>query len=220
MEEGFKTVIKSLKTCQTIADLGSGLTRIWWHDEIKENSTIDAFDVVYGNSKPHKSKNFERINYHARDIANLKEEIFKEKFDLIVAHNILEHVRDLDRTIESINWISKKGAILHILVPDSEQPTDIFYRLIHENSGGHIQKFKKDKMIKLIESGGWEFIESVKWFDDWGWFERLYDPLANNRNVTKEEIKLLANVLKKEITEKTGYYYGKEYVFKKIKGDE
>ena len=217
-KEGFKIILKSLKPNQTIADLGSGLTRIWWHEEIKEGSTIAAFDVVYGESEtPFKGKNFEKTTYYPKDISKLtNEEFLKERYDLIIAHNILEHVNDLNGAIKSINWISKKESRLHILVPNAEQPTDIFYRLIHKNSGGHIQKFKKDEIINLM--AGWELIKTVKWFDDWSWFEKLYDPECNDRDdVTKEEIKILADILKKEINEEAGYYYGKEYIFLKKK---
>jgi hypothetical protein len=63
---------------------------------------------------------------------------------------------------------------------------------------------------------GFNLIEVYPWPDDWRWFDTLYS-LKNYQieHLTQEEVKYMADVLRKELTPEKGYYYGWEYMFKK-----
>jgi predicted SAM-dependent methyltransferase len=208
-----KLIFELLRKNQKIADLGSGLSGAWWWNSVKDNSTIDAFDLYNDTTQDTEDKKFYKL-----DVTKLKgNSSLKGKYDLIVADHIFEHVSNLNGLLESIKWISKSGTIIHIGIPDSSNFTDILYRLIHRfKSGGHIQKLTDKGIIKLMNSIGFELVSSEIWEDNWVWLEKLFSLKFNKvENVTQKEIQYLANVFRKELTLNKGYWYGFEFVFKR-----
>lgn len=202
-----------LKDNQVIADLGSGLQGGFWWSSVKQGSTIDAFDL-YNDTTESK----DHITFHKLDVTKIFERReFHEKFDLIVADHIFEHVHSVEDLARSMNWIAKPGALAHVGLPMADNFPDIFYRLIHRfDSGGYVQKLKYDDVIDVMTNAGFSLVKAEPWEEDWLWFEKLFDLDYNKvERVSKEEIKFMADVFRKELTSDKGYLYGYEFVFKK-----
>jgi len=161
----------------------------------------------------------DHITFFKQDVTQLSgKKEFKNRYDLIVADHILEHVEDLPGMISSLDWSAKPGAFIHIGVPDGNNFTDIFYRLIHRyKSGGHIQQFTESDIIDLMTSISCELVQSDPWEDDWVWLERLFSLEFNQvEGVSQGQLQFLADTFRKELTAEKGYLYGYEYVFKKL----
>ena len=93
---------------------------------------------------------------------------FKNKYDLLVADHIFEHVEDMNGMMETIDWISKPKSVVHVGIPVANNFTDTFYRLIHRyNSGGHLQRFVYEDIIKMMDRIGLKLVTSEIWEDDW-----------------------------------------------------
>ena len=203
-----------LKDGQTIADIGSGISPAPWWSKVGVGSTIDAFDL-YNDT----ASSVDHITFFKQDVTRLSnKKQFENRYDLIVADHILEHVEDVAGMINSLDWSAKSGACIHIGVPDGNNFTDIFYRLIHRyKSGGHIQQFAVDDIIELMDGISCELVQCEPWEDDWAWLERLYSLEFNQvEGVTQEQLQFLVNTFRKELTAEKGYLYGYEYVFKKL----
>ena len=200
-----------LKPNQTIADLGSGMNPSHWWPQVKEGSTIDAFDLNF-TIEPKDDGRF----FFLQDVTKMKGvSSFHKKYDLLVADHIFEHVDDMNGMIDSIDWIAKDGCTLHVGIPVANNFTDTFYRLIHRfNSGGHVQRFTYEDPIRMLDRIGFKLVKSEIWEDDWVWLERCFSLEHNNViNVTQDEIQYLVNTFRKELTSGKGYLYGYEYVF-------
>ena len=73
-----------------------------------------------------------------------------------------------------------------------------------------------------MQEHGFELVEESVGADDWSWLDKLYskEETLNQygiSSVTTEDIKYIAEVFKKELTVEKGYFYGYEFLFKKIK---
>lgn len=208
-----KMIFSLLKSNQVIADLGSGLNPSHWWPSIKDNSTIDAFDLNFV-IEPKDERHF----FFLQDVTKMKDSSdFKKKYNLIVADHIFEHVYDMDGMVDSIDWIANDGCVLHVGIPVANNFTDTFYRLIHRyESGGHVQRFRYEDPIRMLDRIGFKLIKSEPWEDDWVWLEKCFSLEHNSvKNVTQDEIQYLVDTFRKELTPEKGYLYGYEYVFER-----
>lgn len=213
----FEKYIK--KEC-TIADIGCGPNGASWWDKVS-NCNISAFDLY------NKPENFDRgsnkIIFIQTDVSkpcNLSE--YMKKFDVVVADHIFEHVTDPYGLALGCNMILKEDGLLHIGIPTGDNFTDRFYRLIHSDGGGHVVKYNKNNFLELMVQHGFELLEESIWEDDWSWLNNLYSKEETLNyygvsSITTEDIKYIAEVFKKELTAKKGYFYGYEFLFKKVK---
>jgi len=153
----------------------------------------------------------------------LGKQIFKQekvdwyqKFDMVVANHVIEHVESPQELINGASKLLKKGGIIYAGFPESSNFTDIFYHLIHPENGGHIQKIYKKEVQKWFTSAGFKLISCEQWPDDWKWFEEQYDHVGRKiQMLSKEEIRYMCNIFRKELTPKKGYFYGWEMVYQK-----
>lgn len=201
-----------LQDVQYIADLGSGRMGSYWWQLMPSHVCLDAFDLYHKTTK--NQKNIKFFKKDATKLANKK--AFAHKYDLIVADHIFEHVVDPKALAISINYICKPNGIVHIGIPDATNFTDMFYRLIHPDSGGHIQQFDKQSMIELMENNGFKLLDAKIWPDDWRWLDVSYNRKKYKvKYLEQHELEYMANVFRKELTPDRGYYYGWEYIFQK-----
>ena len=212
--------VKYVKEKYKIADIGCGPNGAYWWDEIS-NCSINAFDLY--NKPPSFERSGNQISFSKTDVSkpdNLSE--YLNSFDIVVADHIFEHVSDPYGLALGCNKILKQDGLLHIGIPVGNNFTDVFYRLIHSDGGGHIVKYTKEELIELMKLHGFELVEVDIWPDNWSWFDELYSNEKtlkhyNITSVTTEDIKYMAEVFKKELTVDKGYFYGYEFLFKKIK---
>ena len=211
--------LKYVKEGYKIADIGCGPNGAIWWDQV-QGCTINAFDLYF--KPPSFERGGNKISFEKTDVSNpnnLSE--YHEKFDIVVCDHIFEHVTDPYGLALGCNKIVKKGGLLHIGIPDGDNFTDRFYRLIHSNGGGHIVKFNKKEFLELMKEHGFELIEEGIWADDWNWFSELFSTKETLENygissIKEDDIRYMADVFRKELTVEKGYWYGYEFLFKKI----
>jgi len=190
-----------------IADLGCGkLPQYFYHDGLD----IDSYDMYQDNPD---FKNFKKEN-----ILKLYEKPeLKHLYSVVILNHVFEHIKDLESLFKSINHILKPSGILYCSIPNGYGFTDIFYRLIHRyDNGGHVNKWSKDDFINLVENNNFEYMYFDYWADDFVWLEKCFDLNYNQCPITKEEILYLVNVFRLELTPEKEYYYGWEFVFRKV----
>lgn len=224
-------VEKYIKNAKSIFDVGTGPNGSSWWNMVNSNTKIVGIDMFFFPSK--KPKNVSVYKYdasklnkvsknlilekHISDNKFKKEKVnLKNKFDLIVASHILEHVNSPENTIKGISKLLNKNGIVYVGIPDGFNFTDIFYHLVHPENGGHIQRLIKEDIIKIFKKNGLKLISEKVWTDDWLWFEKCYDYKSRGvQLIDNKDIKYMADTFRKELTPDKGYYYGWELIFKK-----
>lgn len=196
-----------------IADLGCGAKGSEWYHKLPENCVIDGYDLFFPPN--HQLNNFNFFQEDVTKLYNISE--LKNKYDLVVADNIFEHVKEPEELAYSINHILKMGGLTHIGIPDSTNITDKLYRLIHPDGGGHIQQFTRGSFISLMNRNGFDLVNMREWPDDWTWLSDNFSlDDYNVSHLTNSELQFIAKVLKKEFTLQKGYFYGWELMFVKV----
>ena len=105
-------ILKKISPGKDLLDFGSGLNNIW-----EEIATKNKFK--YYGYDPFLQKKRNLKNYF-----NSIDELKDKKFDVINVNQVLEHVKDLDETLESIKKFCKKDTILKISVPNILRPRE------------------------------------------------------------------------------------------------
>ncbi len=83
-------------------------------------------------------------------------------FDYIACYDLLEHVPDPKKAIHEISRVLKKDGYIYMTVADGYSINDILFRLggnILRGRSSHIQRFRKDTVLKLLELNGFRVIE-------------------------------------------------------------
>lgn len=189
-----------------IADLGCGVLPQYFYSN---DLNIDCYDKYADN-------NFK--NFYKRDILKLHEDNkLLKRYDLCIANHIFEHVNNVSDMFKTLHHILKPKGVLYCSIPDGDGITDIIYRLIHYyDAGGHINKWNKDEFIQLMADNNFELIAFDTWADDFSWLDKCYDLEYNKRLISQAEKHKLAMALCKEFTAEKNYYYGYEYIFRKV----
>jgi len=82
----------------------------------------------------------------------------KEKFDVVICSDVLEHIRDHRCAVRNISKIVKKRGELVISVPHSMK-----YWTKHDDFSGHYTRFERPEFEKELEMNGFRIIESFTW---------------------------------------------------------
>lgn len=209
-------VEKYLKNRKTIFDIGVGPNGSTWWSDIDKNATITGIDWYFFPKKL--PKNVTVSKFDASNLNNIdSHHPWYQKYDLVVARHILEHVTDPESTIAGIAKLSAKNAIVYTGFPDYRNFTDIFYHLIHPEGGGHIQLLTDKIVEKLFLKHGFKLLECNIWPEDWTWLQQQFDYRGRGLTYTTQaEINYICKVFRKELTLKKGYFYGYEMVFQKL----
>lgn len=90
----------------------------------------------------------------------------KEKFDLITAWDVIEHITNPRQIMNALNYALKKGGYLFLTTPNTASfDAKIFgwnwygYKKIPE----HVLFFNKNSINKLLNSTGFESLEIIPW---------------------------------------------------------
>lgn len=233
-KEGMVQVEKFLKGKKEIFDVGTGQFGSGWWKSIDSDAKITGIEMYFFPKKV--SKNVQIYKLDAGELAHIRpsyevprlwilgrfipEKVdWLKKFDMVIANHVLEHVPNFPATVKGISKLLKKDGIVYAGFPDSRNFTDTFYHLIHPNGGGHIQLLTDSIVEKEFAKNGMKLISKRVWPDDWLWFEKLYNwktyMWPENKYLSSGKISNLANIFRKELTAKKGYFYGWEMVFRK-----
>ena len=108
-----------------------------------------ARDAYLKAKKKHKVHN----NFFSKDF--VKNKIRRNKFDLVITRQVLEHVVDLNNFLKNINFILNKNGMLVIEVPDhSAYMENLDYGLWEE----HCNYFTLSSLENLLIKNGFEIV--------------------------------------------------------------
>jgi SAM-dependent methyltransferase len=99
-----------------------------------------------------------------RDLKNVylmdgvKSEFDSEKFDLIIASDVLEHTKDDKKAIKEWKRILKKGGVIICFVPALR-----FLWSDHDDRSGHYRRYTKRSLEFLFEINNFKIIRSSYW---------------------------------------------------------
>ena len=111
---------------------------------------------------------------------------FKGKqFDCIVCLNVLEHIKDDKKALKNIFNLLKDKGILILLVPIF----DFLYGEI-DKSIGHLRRYEKNELQKMVKSLGFEIIKSrtINFLGAIGWW--ISSRILSNNKIDESKIKL------------------------------
>lgn len=139
-------------TCEPLSRLGAEVTGI---DFVKENIEVAKFHMI-------KSKL--NINYIKQDLQNLK---LKEKFDIILILEVLEHVNDWGKIITKIKKNLNKNGLLIISTINRNVISKIFaiyiaeniLRWIPKNTHSYNKLIKPEELIDSLKNREFEIID-------------------------------------------------------------
>lgn len=93
----------------------------------------------------------------------------KENFDFVICSEVLEHLRNPEKVLNSINKILKINALLILTVPNGYGLYSLLYdhfrnKIVHPilpriGKSGHIQSFTLYKVKKLVADAGFDLID-------------------------------------------------------------
>lgn len=98
--------------------------------------------------------------FFCKDIKNFKT---KQKFDLVICSEVLEHIKNDANVLKKIFRFLKKNSVLVISVPSKNAPlhkwglTKEFDRRV-----GHFRRYSTEEFKRKIENAGFRIIEIVK----------------------------------------------------------
>jgi len=112
-----------------------------WHYDERPDLMITAFDVKFPPGPPAPRPNLRVLE---ADLAQLP--LPDASFDLTICHYVLEHVRRLEPSCDSLARVTKLGGILYLSVPRAAAFDDRLYRF-----AGYFAKYALGKFHKRIE---------------------------------------------------------------------
>jgi len=130
-------IIKRLLKGKNVLDLG--------------NSWGDFKDLIKKYSKNYKGLDIEPITDYKKDLN--KPFNLNQKFDLIIAGELIEHIENTNIFLDNIKKHLKVGGLLFITTPNPTSFRFIIYGLFNKEPefGGHVNYFTKDSLKLLLK---------------------------------------------------------------------
>lgn len=155
-------------TFKNVMDIGAGKGEFL--ELIRENFKIEGLfgiDYIDKNIKILKSKGIETFQIDLDNFEINKYTHLKNKFDLVICLETIEHVFNTDRLFSFFNLILKEGGYLLISTPNTES---IGYKLFYFVRGypygenHHVRFFTYKKLNQYAFFNGFDFIKSNNYF--------------------------------------------------------
>ncbi len=83
-----------------------------------------------------------------------------EPYDFLILTGVLEHIRDLDRTVEQFHRLLRKGGRAYLEVPDASRYDPGLDAPFQEFSMEHVNFFSKMSLVNLMQTRGFHMVEA------------------------------------------------------------
>jgi len=158
----------------------------------KNGFRVDAFDLdknaIKLAKKYNKNKN---VNFFTKDILGYNT---NKKYDMVLAVEVIEHIRDDVNAIKKIARILKKNGILLLTVPINEE-----YRTEFDDRSGHIRRYEVRDLSNKLKNSGFRVIKT-RYFNFpllWLWYFYVYLPFSNKKSKSeRKKLPFYVNLLK------------------------
>ena len=129
----------SKKKNMSILDFGSGSgTNI---NMLSEYGKVDVYE------KDKETSNFLKKKYKQKRISVLKKCFSKKKYDLILAADVIEHIKNDKKIINNLNKILKKNGLIIVTVPAYQS---LFSK--KDQALKHFRRYNRNSLKKLFNS--------------------------------------------------------------------
>ena len=100
-------------------------------------------------------------------------------FDLLICHHALEHIEDLDASLNEMARVLKPTGKCYFAFPNGYGLCDGIYRYVFEG-GGHVNRFRREEIVAELESRlGVRLVRWQKLYSSFVYLRRLAELLAD-----------------------------------------
>jgi len=150
-----KSKIHNHKTGGNILDFGCGTGEFL--------NTMQQYGWSITGVEPSPEARLKAEILNSTKISGSLDELINQKFDVITAWHVIEHVPDLAQTIQQLKSLLNKGGIIFIAVPNYQSPDAVKYKAHWAGFDvpRHLWHFSKKSMNSLLDSTGLKLIETI-----------------------------------------------------------
>lgn len=150
-------ILKRLTPSNSFLEIGSGNLKLSAEmmRKFDKGMVVDFEDDVkkYYDQLPKKISSKLKIS-----IGNILTMKIREKFDCVVACEVMEHIKDDERFLKKVNSLVKKGGKVVISVPAKKK-----YWTVHDEAVGHFRRYEKKDLEKMFKKQGFRNINVVSY---------------------------------------------------------
>jgi 2-polyprenyl-3-methyl-5-hydroxy-6-metoxy-1,4-benzoquinol methylase len=178
--EVFKRMLK-VKALDTnkkmlVLDAGCGNGIVRHQIESDSNWIVDGVDIEFNilESNHNKMSRGRTLFY---DI-NERNELFKERYDIIILFDVLEHLSDPKKFLDAAGFHLKENGFIFLNVPACES-----LRSRYDNIVGHIIRYDRKSLMDLVKEVNFKCIEAKYWgffLYPIGLFRKIYLGFSKN----------------------------------------
>jgi len=123
---------------------------------------------------------------------------FESMFDLVILNSVLEHIRDLDDSLEAMRNLLKPGGLIWIEVPDVTRFAELTSVAFQQFSMEHINFFSSTSLTNVMRKNGFE-VEAI--WQNTRQLEAIQDPALSTLYRRDEKF---SNISDPSVDNKTG----------------
>jgi len=148
----------------------------------KSGFNVNAFDLdrnAVRLAKRH-SKN-ENVNFFSADVLRMDT---KKKYDLVLAVEVIEHIKDDAQAIKNIGKMLNPNGFFLLTVPINED-----YRTEFDSRSGHIRRYTEKDLTDKLKKAGFAIIK-IKYFNFpllWLWYFKFYLPYSSKKSKSQRK---------------------------------
>ena len=167
----FSLIKKFLKDKILEIGPGNGVLAETYLRKYYSNISLSELDPKLNRKLVRKFKNSKNVKIYKKKIRN-----FKGKFNSIIYSDVIEHIQDDIKEVESAYSKLKKNGHLIIMVPAFQ-----YLYSDYDKSIGHFRRYQKKRFKDLAKKNKWK-IEKMIYFDSIGFLFGLMSKILNSRN--------------------------------------
>lgn len=155
---------KYLNSSKDILDIGCGAGTLCLYAASKGNN-VYGIDIAH-NSITACKKSARQLQLEKRakfEVMDFPKEVPKGKFDLIFFFEVIEHLKDDQKALNTIHSLLKKGGIAIISTPSKNAPMYKMGKATEfDKRVGHLRRYTIKELVDQCKKEGFEILETKK----------------------------------------------------------